>query len=128
MPDDPRGAEGTGEVSYGLCVCSVCKHEVHQSSGDRSWLHCEGKTPLCEGAKSVFPGNTSEIQGKWCGMDDLDGDHGSPRYSDAQTECAHSPAIVHRTGGKSAKLDNHCGKCGAHIVRKVPAGAWKVAA
>src|SRR4051812_34897988 len=29
----------------------------------------------------------------------------------------HEPAIVHRTGGKSANTHNRCGKCGRAIVR-----------
>lgn len=115
-------------MSYGLVICSICKHEVHQR-GDRSWWHCDTVTPMCNGAQAIFPERRTDIKGAWCGADDFDGTMGRPTgiAGPDPTGCAHSPAIVHRLGGKNAKLDNVCGKCGARIVRKVPAGKWKSA-
>ncbi len=39
-------------------------------TGRHGWTHCDDKSPLCHGASAVYPSNTSEIVGKYCGMDD----------------------------------------------------------
>ena len=112
-------------MSYGLVICSFCKRELHQSGRkdqQNGWEHCEDRTPRCPDAQSAYPATVEEIRGPWCGADDLDRKFG---VAIVRRDCAHSPAIVHRTGGTSSKLDNYCGKCGAHIVRKVAAGSWK---
>jgi hypothetical protein len=61
-------------MSWGICICSVCKHEVHQSGprdaqGRTKWQHCEGRTPICPDAQAVYPHSEGEIKGKWCGVD-----------------------------------------------------------
>lgn len=67
-------------MSYGMCICSVCRREVHQAR-DRSWYHCDfgewkGRGgPMCEGAEAVFPKLTEDGQpmanGDYCGIDDF---------------------------------------------------------
>ena len=114
-------------MSWGLVICSVCKREVHQSGPkdrENGWEHCEDRTPRCHEGQSQYPAVAEDIAGKWCGADDLDRKFGQ---ATATRACAHSPSIIHRTGGVSAKLDNWCSGCGERIVRKVPAGAWKLA-
>ena len=65
-------------MSYGICICSVCKHEVHQSGprdayGRNRWTHCEDRTSICEDAQAIYPMTQAEIKGKWCGVDGLVG-------------------------------------------------------
>lgn len=56
-------------MSAGIVVCSICFHEVHQTSG--GWVHCGSHTPICDGAIAIYPRSTDDIQGKWCGRDDF---------------------------------------------------------
>ena len=64
-------------MSYGLCVCSECRREVHQRSdvaGNLFWFHCEDGSRIdleCKGT-SAYPKDRSDIKGKFCGADDLD--------------------------------------------------------
>ena len=65
-------------MSSGLVICSKCKREVHQRGwmplpdGRRSiWHHCEDSTDMCDGADAVYPKSTAEIQGDWCGADQI---------------------------------------------------------
>ncbi len=55
-------------MSTGLVICSVCHHEVHEDQ--RGWYHCDGGM-ICNGGRAIYPENVSEIQGKWCGRDDM---------------------------------------------------------
>jgi len=64
-------------MSYGLVICSECKYEVHQGS-NRVWFHCDGMTPICPGATASYPKDADEIQGRWCGADDLDNEFKKP--------------------------------------------------
>lgn len=59
-------------MSTGLVICSLCNHEVHQDGPNHSWRHCDDKTPICEGAKAIYPNTSDEIVGKWCGRDNFD--------------------------------------------------------
>ena len=56
-------------MSYGTVICSACRREVHRS--DKNWNHCEDGMAMCEGANAVYPKSLADIQGKWCGKDDL---------------------------------------------------------
>jgi hypothetical protein len=56
-------------MSQGIVVCSTCKHEVHQDGPAAAWQHCDDGSPRCDGAQSVYPASTGEIEGKWCGRD-----------------------------------------------------------
>lgn len=60
-------------MSTGIVMCSVCRREVHQDGprvNDRAtWLHCEDKTPICEGAAVAYPLSPSEMVGRVCGVD-----------------------------------------------------------
>jgi len=63
-------------VSYGICICSNCKREVHQDGGPNGrggwlWTHCEDKTPMCNGSDAIYPESRDDIRGKWCGADGL---------------------------------------------------------
>lgn len=63
-------------MSYGLVVCSECRRELHQSGDhkiERGWIHCEDKTPRCIGATTDSVESATQIRGKYCGADDLDG-------------------------------------------------------
>lgn len=63
-------------MSNGIVVCSICGREVHQDGPavkvgayeQYTWLHCEDKTPRCEGAISDFAMGKDPV-GKWCGRD-----------------------------------------------------------
>jgi len=71
-------------MSFGIAICSKCKREVHQQSllnreqrfvsQSRKWVHCEDGSDICTGATAVHATSTAEIQGKWCGADDLFGE------------------------------------------------------
>lgn len=59
-------------MSMGMVICSKCKKEVHQwgRKGVRDgWIHCEDKSPRCEGATSDYPQSHNEVNGPWCGKD-----------------------------------------------------------
>lgn len=61
-------------MSYGLVICSQCKHEVHQS-GNRNlangWQHCDDRSTICESGLAVYPKSKDEIVGPYCGIDDI---------------------------------------------------------
>jgi hypothetical protein len=60
-------------MSYGIVVCSECRHEVHQTGPmdkQRGWQHCEDKSPMCILANAVYPLSKAEIQGSYCGKDE----------------------------------------------------------
>lgn len=63
-------------MSWGICICSICKREVHQKRsipGDFNsklvWYHCDDTAAICEGATAAYPKSNDEIVGKWCGSD-----------------------------------------------------------
>jgi len=56
-------------MSYGVVICSLCKREVHLEN--RTWIHCEDGTALCNGANPIYPHTLADIRGKWCGRDDV---------------------------------------------------------
>ena len=59
-------------MSWGMCICSECKREVHQGRRkDQSlyWFHCEDKTDACLGSRADYAQTTAEVKGRWCGMD-----------------------------------------------------------
>ena len=66
-------------MSYGIVVCSKCRREVHQNGGmecGMGWTHCTGSSaapgsPICKGAKAVYPSSTEEIVGAYCGADGM---------------------------------------------------------
>jgi len=67
-------------MSSGLVVCSKCKREVHQGDAKlfppKGWYHCIGTrwdadTPICEGAKAIWPPSQREINGPFCGVDNI---------------------------------------------------------
>lgn len=60
-------------MSYGLLICSECNREVHQDGPNQTWRHCETKTPMCANAMRLYPKSAADINGKFCGCDDLDG-------------------------------------------------------
>lgn len=62
-------------MAWGIRICSTCNREVHQigrrcKEGKRIWEHCEDRTTVCEGAKSIAPKSKDDIQGEWCGCDE----------------------------------------------------------
>lgn len=62
-------------MSYGLAICSMCRHEVHQDGprvNDRAtWRHCEDKSPLCIGAEARYPDKLVSLLGKACRADEI---------------------------------------------------------
>ena len=73
-------------MSYGLVICSTCRKEVHQDGPaltsragvsqqpPATWRHCSrfhGWTPICEGAKAIYPASRIEIVGLFCQADGL---------------------------------------------------------
>lgn len=67
-------------MSLGICICSACKREVHQTGrrdGDskRLWEHCEDRTLICDSAKPICPQTKDEIKGHWCGCDGMGQTH-----------------------------------------------------
>lgn len=59
-------------MSWGMCICSKCKREVHQSG--TGWFHCEDKTDVCPGSEHPpYAQSLSEVRGKYCGMDGIPG-------------------------------------------------------
>jgi hypothetical protein len=56
-------------MSTGLVICRKCFREVHQDGENRSWRHCEDKTPMCPGGSAIYPLSEKYIKGKWCGKD-----------------------------------------------------------
>lgn len=75
----PSVAPGrTERMSWGMCICSTCKREVHQDGpmkdGRRGWTHCENSTPMCDGARADYVQTLSEVKGKWCGCDGKPGE------------------------------------------------------
>ncbi len=69
-------------MSWGICICSVCKHEAHQTGEiirkDRGWTHCDTNSPICDGANAMYLQSKNEITGKWCGRD------GFPNFLDSE--------------------------------------------
>lgn len=68
-------------MSWGMCICSTCKREVHQTGeiftgGIRraTWQHCDDKSEICLGARADYAQSLSEVKGKWCGSDGKPGD------------------------------------------------------
>lgn len=64
-------------MSYGLAICSICRHEVHQNGPfdeirkRRLWLHCEDKTPICDGAVARYPDKFATVLGNPCKRDEV---------------------------------------------------------
>ena len=66
-------------MSYGMVICEICHKEVHQDGprdegGRGTWRHCykfHGGTPICEGAKGIYPQTREEIVGLFCQTDGL---------------------------------------------------------
>lgn len=61
-------------MSTGLVICSMCNREVHQDGPKLTWRHCSrfhGWTPLCDGAKVIFPQSRADITGLFCQADGL---------------------------------------------------------
>jgi hypothetical protein len=63
-------------MSWGMCICSVCKREVHQdgakdAQGRTRWTHCEDKTPICEHGLAEYAQDLREVKGKYCGRDGI---------------------------------------------------------
>ncbi len=59
-------------MSYGVCICSKCFHEVHQARDQYQilyWYHCDRKDRICVGASAAYAKRKAEIQGKYCLMD-----------------------------------------------------------
>lgn len=79
MPAQGKGLEA---MSYGLAICSICRHEVHQDgpkvNNRATWLHCEGKSPLCKGAIPRYPDKFASLLGNACRRDEI-----TPSESDA---------------------------------------------
>lgn len=46
-----------------------------ESAVDLKWLHCEDRSPMCNGAIAIYVASRSEIQGMYCGVDELIGAH-----------------------------------------------------
>jgi len=69
-------------VSYGLAICSICRHEVHQNgprvNDKATWLHCEDKSLLCSGAVARYPDRFASLLGNACRSDEI-----SPEESNA---------------------------------------------
>ena len=62
-------------MSYGLLICSECHKEVHRgvTRGIR-YYHCEDMSNMCTGATAIYPDKKEDIQGPYCGNDDLYGE------------------------------------------------------
>ena len=60
-------------MSWGVCICSKCFHEVHQGRDQYQkvyWYHCELKDRICVGGTAVYAKRKAEIQGKYCLADE----------------------------------------------------------
>lgn len=57
-------------MSYGLCICDQCQHEVHQDGPDHAWRHCEDKTTICLEGKPIYA-KQEDVVGKCCLRDDF---------------------------------------------------------
>ena len=58
-------------MSWGMCICSRCRREVHQSN--TGWYHCDDKSDVCVGADMPYAQSLSEVSGKYCGRDGVPG-------------------------------------------------------
>lgn len=55
-------------MSYGVCICSKCFHEVHQARDQYQilyWYHCDRKDRICVGASADYAKRKAEIKGKY---------------------------------------------------------------
>jgi len=61
-------------MSWGMCICSGCRREVHQdgakdANNRTGWTHCEDHTPICPNSRADYAQTIAEVKGKWCGCD-----------------------------------------------------------